>query len=191
MATEYSTSLRLTLIGDGEQAGIWGQTTNTNLGTLLEQAITGVETITMVDANYTLTNFNGVSNEARNAVLVVKGTNNAVRDIIAPLVEKQYLISNETAGGFAIRIRGSSGFTVSIPTETKVFVYCDGTDFYAAELGGGATGGGGDQVFVENGVTVTTSYTLSLNKNAESVGPIIINAGATVTIPSGQRWVIL
>jgi hypothetical protein len=59
------------------------------------------------------------------------------------------------------------------------------------QLGGGATGGGGDQVFVENGVTVTANYTLSTNKNAESVGPITINASKTVTVPSGQRWVIL
>ena len=58
MATTYSTSLKLALIGDGDQAGIWGQTTNTNLGTLLEQAITGVQSITMLDASYTLTNFN-------------------------------------------------------------------------------------------------------------------------------------
>jgi len=66
--------------------------------------------------------------------------------------------------------------------------------YYASgwsQIGGGATGGGGDQVFVENGVTVTTSYTLTTNKNAESVGPITINATKTVTIPSGQRWVIL
>jgi hypothetical protein len=59
------------------------------------------------------------------------------------------------------------------------------------QLGGGATGGGGDEVFVENGVTVTTNYTLSTNKNAESVGPISINSGVAVTIPSGQRWLIL
>jgi hypothetical protein len=59
------------------------------------------------------------------------------------------------------------------------------------QLGGGATGGGGDEVFQENGVTVTTSYTLTTNKNALSVGPISINSGAVVTIPSGQRWVVL
>ena len=59
------------------------------------------------------------------------------------------------------------------------------------QLGGGATGGGGDEVFVENGVTVTTNYTLTTGKNAESVGPITINATKTVTVPSGQRWVIL
>jgi hypothetical protein len=66
--------------------------------------------------------------------------------------------------------------------------YTDGT---WSQVGGGATGGGGDQVFVENGVTVTTNYTLTTNKNAESVGPITINSGKAVTVPSGQRWVIL
>ena len=59
------------------------------------------------------------------------------------------------------------------------------------QLGGGATGAGGDEVFVENGTTVTTSYTLTTNKNAVSVGAITINSGATVTIPSGARWVVL
>lgn len=60
-----------------------------------------------------------------------------------------------------------------------------------SQIGGGATGGGGDQVFVENGVVVTTSYTFPTGKNASSVGPITIISGATVTIPDGQRWVIL
>jgi hypothetical protein len=59
------------------------------------------------------------------------------------------------------------------------------------QLGGGATGGGGDAVFVENSVIVTTSYTLTTGKNAESVGPITINSGAIITVPSGQRWVVL
>ena len=58
-------------------------------------------------------------------------------------------------------------------------------------VGGGATGAGGDEVFVENARTVTTTYTLSTNKSAASVGPITINSGASVTVPSGQRWVIL
>lgn len=59
------------------------------------------------------------------------------------------------------------------------------------QLGGGATGGGGDEVFVENARVVTTNYTLSANKSAESVGPITIDSGVTVEIPSGERWVIL
>jgi hypothetical protein len=131
MASTFSPTLRIELIGDGDQSGIWGQTTNTNLGTLLEQAITGVVSITMVDSNYTLTNFNGVSDESRNAVLVVGGTNAAVRDVIAPLVEKLYVVRNSTSGGFAINIRAASGSSVSVPNGATVWVYCDGVNFNA------------------------------------------------------------
>jgi hypothetical protein len=59
------------------------------------------------------------------------------------------------------------------------------------QLGGGATGGGGDTVFVENSRVVTTNYTIPAGKSAESVGPITINSGVTVTVSSGERWVVL
>ena len=59
------------------------------------------------------------------------------------------------------------------------------------QLGGGATGGGADQVFVQNQLIVTTSYTIPTGYSAESVGPITFNSGVTVTVPAGSRWVIL
>jgi hypothetical protein len=58
-------------------------------------------------------------------------------------------------------------------------------------VGGGATGGGSDDIFIENGQTVTTNYTLSTGKNAGSFGPITIDTGVTVTVPSGQVWTIV
>ncbi len=58
-------------------------------------------------------------------------------------------------------------------------------------LGGGAGGGGADEIFVENAMTVTNDYELTSGKSASSVGPITVNSGVTVTIPSGQNWVIL
>jgi len=58
-------------------------------------------------------------------------------------------------------------------------------------IGGGATGGGGDQVFYENELTVTADYTLTTARNAMSTGPITIDSGITVTVPTDQRWVIL
>lgn len=58
-------------------------------------------------------------------------------------------------------------------------------------IGGGATGGGSDDVFYENGQTVTTNYTLSTNKNAVTAGPVTVNSGVTVTIPSGSSWVVV
>jgi len=59
------------------------------------------------------------------------------------------------------------------------------------QLGGGATGGGSDQVFVQNQLIVTTSYTIPAGYSAESVGPITFNAGVSVTVPAGSRWVVL
>jgi len=159
MASTFSPSLRIELIGDGDQSGIWGQTTNSNLGTLIEQAIAGVVTITMVDANYTMTNFNGVSDEARNQVIVLTGTNNAQRNLIAPLVEKTYIIRNSTTGGFAVQIIGSSGTGVVIPNGVTTTVYCDGTNFFSSQ-----TGSAGN--FTVNGNLVvggTTSLTGVLN----------------------------
>jgi hypothetical protein len=58
-------------------------------------------------------------------------------------------------------------------------------------VGGGATGAGGDTVFQENQLIVTTSYTLTTGKSAMSVGPITLNSGVVVTIPSGYRWLVL
>ena len=56
---------------------------------------------------------------------------------------------------------------------------------------GGATGGGSDTVFQENSLTVTTSYSISSNKSAMSVGPLTLNSGVVITIPANARWVIL
>ena len=58
-------------------------------------------------------------------------------------------------------------------------------------VGGGATGAGGDTVFQENSRVVTTNYTLTANKSASCVGPITVNSGVSLTIPSGERLVIL
>lgn len=173
MASTYSTSLKLTLIGDGDQAGIWGQTTNNNLGTLLEQAITGVQSITMADANYTLTNFNGVLNEARNAVLVVGGVNNAQRDLIPPLVKKTYTVVNNTTGGFAIRVIGASGTGVIVPNGTACLVYCDGANFFP-----GLSGTSGN--FSVNGVVSATGNVTS-SGNVIASGNVTASGNATAT----------
>ena len=61
----------------------------------------------------------------------------------------------------------------------------------ALSPGGGATGGGDDQVFVENDQIVTTSYTIPVGKNASSVGPVSLDAGVIVTISANSTWVIL
>jgi hypothetical protein len=177
MASTYSPSLRLELIGDGDQSGIWGQTTNNNLGALLEQAVSGVITITMADANYTMSNFNGVVDEARNQVLVVNGTNTAVRNLIAPLVEKTYVVQNNTTGGYAIQVIGSSGLGVTIPNGIAAYVYSDGINFYNAISGSVGN-------YTVNGnlaVTGTTALTGALSGSTAAFSGAISSVSPTFT----------
>lgn len=192
MPSTYSPSLRLELIGSGEQSGVWGSTTNTNLGTLLEQSITGVQAITMTDGNYTLSNYNGVSDEARKAVLVVGGTNAAIRDIIAPLVMKTYIIKNNTSGGFAINIRASSGASAAIPNGGTATVYCDGVNFnliipYLATTATTAT----TAATVTNGVYTVGAQTISGTKTFSDV-VLLGDAGfmfaSDGSVDTGMSW---
>ena len=242
MPSTPSPNLRIQLIASGEQANTWGTTTNTNLGTLIEQAICGMATLTLTGATYTLSVYNYVQDESRMMILNCQGSPGTTCTLEAPSVTKMYVVSNQTLDSSDVEIGTSTGATVLIPPGITATVWCDGTDFYYANdisvqvtgingaailpvgttaerpavpvdgeirgnidtnkfegyingswgsIGGGATGGGPDQVFVQNQAIVTTDYTLSTGFNAESVGPIEINSGITVTIPSGQNWVIL
>jgi hypothetical protein len=178
MASTYSPSLRLELIGDGDQSGIWGQTTNNNLGGLLEQAVSGVITITMTDANYTMSNYNGVVDEARNQVLIVTGTLTATRNLIAPLVEKTYVVQNSTTGGQSIQLIGSSGLGVTIPNGIAAYVYSDGINFY------NAISGSVGNYRVNGNLTVTGTAAIT---GATTLSSTLAVTGATTFtgIPSG------
>jgi hypothetical protein len=130
MPSTYSTSLGLELIGNGEQAGVWGTTTNNNLGTLLEQAITGVQSITLPGGDYTLTDYNGLPDEARNAVIVLGGLLGAPCNLIAPPVEKTYIVRNFSNA--TVTIKTATGNGVALTNAASAVVFCDGTDFYSA-----------------------------------------------------------
>lgn len=129
MASSPSTSLRLELMQTGDQSGTWGDTTNTNLGTLLEQAITGVLSVAQGDtANLTLTNTDYVSNQARNAVVNLTGAMTAARNVVVPTANKVYLVKNSTTGGFVVTVKTNAGTGVEVAANTARWVYCDGTN---------------------------------------------------------------
>jgi len=91
------------------------------------------------------------------------------------------IIYGDASGNPAVLAVGSSGQTI----------VSDGTDISWGTAAAGATGGGNDTVFWENGQTVTTNYTITNNTNAGSFGPITINSGVTVTVGSGELWTVI
>jgi hypothetical protein len=253
VASTYS-SLKIELITTGEQNGTWGTTTNTNLGTALEEAIVGRATANFTtDGNLTLTlTDSNATQVARNLVLnCTSGVSlTATRDLIVPAIEKPYIIQNNTTGGQSIRVI-VAGTGVTVPNGKTAFVYNDGTnismasDYFVAptfssftstgdgtfsgtgqvkmpsgttaqrsgapskgmfrfnddtdEFEGydgsawGSIGGGGQAggAILVNNDTATVSYTIASGENGLSVGPITVDSGITITVSSGQRWLVL
>ena len=135
MPSSFSPNLRIELIANGEQAGNWGSTTNTNLGTLIEDAISGYETVSVTTANQAFTNADGAADQARNAMIELTTTTGAVFNVYAPPSPKLYVIYNASA--YAATIYNSTvignttaaGTGVAIPAGRRLFVMTDGTDF--------------------------------------------------------------
>jgi hypothetical protein len=140
MSSTYSPSLRIELIGTGDQAGAWSATTNSNLAFVLDTAIAGYQAVTVTSTAQALTYVNGPSstanlNQSVYAILKFNGAA-AASAIYAPPVSKQYIIWNNSS--FTITIYNSTvignttaaGAGIAIAAGNKVMVWSDGTDFY-------------------------------------------------------------
>ena len=124
----------------------------------------------------------GATSLTANGVLIGNGTS-AVTAV--DMSTKGSLLAGDGSGNPSTLGVGTNDFVLTADSSEATGLK------WAAAAAAGATGAGGDQVFVENERVVTTSYTLSTNKSAMCVGPLTINTGVTVTIPSGERLVIL
>ena len=131
----YSPSLRIELIATGDQAGVWGNTTNTNLGTLLESSIAGYTSVAVASANQAFTALNGAPDESRNMTIALTTSTGANFAVYAPPAEKTYVIYNAssyTATIYNSTVIGNTtaaGAGVAIPAGKTVTVWSDGTNF--------------------------------------------------------------
>jgi hypothetical protein len=131
MASTYSTNLKIELIGTGEQAGTWGTTTNSNLGTALEQAIVGKADVTMSSTPITLTLTNSnAAQDARAIYLNLTGSPGGAAVLEVPAIEKPYIVKNGSDQQVTIKVSGQTG--VPIPTTKTALVYNNGTDVVTA-----------------------------------------------------------
>jgi len=131
MASTYSTNLAITLIGTGDQAGSWGNTTNTNLGTLIEQAISGYVTQAVsTGTTTTITIPDGASGVARNMYIELTGTGGTNTVLAVPANKKLYFIYNNTTGAVTVKVSGQTG--VSVAAGEKQILVSNGTDVVSA-----------------------------------------------------------
>jgi hypothetical protein len=134
MPSTYSPDLRIELIATGEQSGTWGSTTNSNLGTVLEDAISGLASVSVTSADQALTAVNGAADQSRCAAISLTTTTGAPFNVYVPPVTKLYVVSNasgQTATVFCSTVLGNTtaaGTGVAIPTGKSVLLRADGTN---------------------------------------------------------------
>jgi hypothetical protein len=176
-------------MGTGDQAGTWGATTNNNFQYIFEQAIAGVQTVSVTATPQALTYLNGATATLANnqaiaaALILTNGGVNANFTITTPSgSQKLYIIYNNTSYIATIQVTGSSGSTVAIPTQTTTTVYTDGTNFYVANTGTvGAYGVNGVLTVTGN---ASIGGTLAVTGATTLTGAAALNGGGTSTTPT-------
>lgn len=160
MPSTYS-QLKIELIGTGDQAGTWGATTNVNLGTALEEAITGNATVTFASSNaaIALTDTNATQT-ARNLRLILGGTISTTQTLFVPAITKQYLVTNNLSSPVVISNgtnASPTGTTVTVPAGRSMSVFNNGTS-----------------------ITETVTYVTELAvSNVTITNPLVVSSGGT------------
>lgn len=198
MTTAYTSLLGLALPVTGELSGTWGDTVNNYITSYLDAAVAGTNTIS-TDADVTLTKTTNaaLSGTSSQYVVILWTANGSVtRTIVAPSASSGsrqfYIVINKTAGTQSIKLCGTGPTTgVTIAAGSSAICAWNGADFVKVSGAGGATGGGTDQIFYENGQTVNTNYTITTSNNAGTFGPVTVATGVTVTVPTGSTWSIV
>lgn len=208
MPSTYSPDLRIELIANGEQSGTWGATTNSNLGTLIEDAISGRASVAVTSANQPLTALNGAADQARCAAIDLSiGTwpSPSNFNVYVPPVTKLYVVRNTdstyTATVYCSTVLGNTtaaGTGVTIPAGKSVLLRSDGTNIFEqlnTIVGSfsvdGSTTFTGASTFGST-VTLNANPTLALQAATKQyvdtvipAGVIVMWSGSIASIPSG------
>jgi microcystin-dependent protein len=200
MPSTYSPDLRIELIANGEQSGTWGSTTNTNLGTLIEDAISGAVSVTTGNTNQALLALNGTADQARCAAVILNTSSGGNYNVYVPPVTKLYVIQNasgsHTATIYCSTVLGNTtaaGTGVAVPVGKSVLLRSDGTNI-VEQLNHvvGAFGVGGALAVTGNtavGGTTTLQNELVLGGSPGTSGQVVLSQGAGTAPAWGSAFV--
>lgn len=132
MASTYTSRIRLEKQATGENSNTWGDRLNSNVLSLVDQAVAGYTSVALAADSVTLSVENGSVDQARSAMLDFNGTLTSSVDVVIPSVSKQYLVRNNTSGSFSITMKCNGGSGVAVPQGYTTLVYCDGVSVRSA-----------------------------------------------------------
>lgn len=188
MASTYS-NLKLQLMTTGENAGTWGNVTNVNLGTALEEAIVGSADVTFSSGTVTLSlTDSNASQTARNLRLNLIGTSGGAQNLIVPAIEKVYLVNNTCAD--AITVKNSTGTGIAVPAGKTMWVYNNGTNVVDAVTHLTSLTLASALPIASGGTGSTSTTYCNLQANVTGTLPVA-NGGTGVTSATGTGSVVL
>jgi hypothetical protein len=203
MASTYS-PLKIELIGTGEQSGTWGTTTNTNLGTAIEEAIVGSADVSFSSADVTLTlTDTNAAQSARNLRLNLTGTSGGARNLILGSgcqIEKPYLINNGLTD--TVTVKNTTGTGIAVPAGKTMWVYNNGTNVVDAvthltslTLGSAlpvASGGSGQTSYTDGQLLIgnTSGNTLAKATLTAGTGIAVTNGAGTISIAATNNGTV-
>ena len=200
MPSTYSPDLRIELIANGEKSGTWGTITNDNLGVIIEDAISGLASVTTISANQALTAQNGAVDQARCAALSLDTSTGANFAVYVPPVTKLYVVQNAssyTVTVYASTVLGNTtaaGAGATIPAGKTVLLRCDGTnvfDQFNHVISNLSVGGA---LAVTGNASITGTTTLSngliLGGGAGTAGQVVVSQGAGTNPVWGNAFVL-
>jgi hypothetical protein len=202
MPSTYSSDLRIELIANGEQSGTWGTTTNSNLGTVIEDAISALASVSVTSANQALTALNGTADQARCAAVSLTTTTAANFAVYVPPVTKLYVVTNPsgyTATVYCSTVIGNTtaaGTGVAIPTGKSVLLRADGTNIVeqlnhvvgAFSVGGNLTVSGNIPSPTLTGTPVAPTATFGTN-TTQVATTAFVQAALAAAYPVGSIYI--
>jgi hypothetical protein len=185
MASTYS-NLKIQLMTTGENSGTWGNVTNVNLGTALEEAIVGSVDVTFASTTVTLTLTDSNSSQtARNLRLNLTGTSGGAQNLIVPGIEKVYIVNNGCAD--AITVKNSGGTGIAVPAGKTMWVYNTGSNVVDVVTHLSSLTLGTPLAVTQGGTGTNTTTFCNLQSNVSGILP---NANTTASASTGASTII-
>lgn len=175
MTTAYTSLLGLALPVTGELSGTWGDTVNNYITNYLDAAVAGSQTLS-TDADVTLTKTTATSlgsTSSQYAIILCTGARTVLRTITVPAASKYYVISNDTTGGYSVKVVGAGPTTgVTITNGEKALIAWTGADFVKVSSTIATPGGSTTQVQFNNAGVLGGSASLTWDGTYLTAGSI-------------------